>query len=146
MRFSRVPDTAASGAIAGAVLTSWKCELSLRSSMTSLLLIPPTVGYRRALPGAVTSTLFCSALQLIGNEVGVQRVKYISRRQAPNQIASAVETPPSESWMQLIFRSIGFQRVAQDEYLSRLKRERDAYLARITELEKRIEEEKRKES
>ena len=31
MRFSRVPDTAASGAIAGALLTSWKCELLLQS-------------------------------------------------------------------------------------------------------------------
>jgi len=31
MRFTRVPDTAASGGIAGALLTSWKCELLLRS-------------------------------------------------------------------------------------------------------------------
>lgn len=45
-----------------------------------------------------------------------------------------------------MFRSIGFQRVAQDEYLSRLKRERDAYLVRIVKLEKQIEEEKRRES
>lgn len=30
MRFTRVPDTVASGATAGALLTSWKCELSLR--------------------------------------------------------------------------------------------------------------------
>ena len=104
------------------------------------------MGYRRALPGAITSALLCSTVQLIGNEIGVQRVKYVSRRRAPNQKTSAVETPPSESWMQLLFRSIGFQRVAQDEYLSRLKRERDAYLARIAELEKRIEEEKRRES
>lgn len=48
--------------------------------------------------------------------------------------------------MQLLFRSIGFQRVAQDEYLSRLKRERDAYLARIAELEKQVEEEERRKS
>lgn len=45
-----------------------------------------------------------------------------------------------------MFRSIGFQRVAQEEYLSRLKRERDVYLARIAELEKQIEEKKRRES
>ena len=56
------------------------------------------------------------------------------------------ENLPSESWTQLLFRSIGFQRVAQDEYLSRLKRERDAYLVRIAELEKQMEEEKRRES
>jgi len=31
MRFNRVPDTAASGAIAGALLTSWKCGSLLRS-------------------------------------------------------------------------------------------------------------------
>ncbi|KAF9789915.1 hypothetical protein BJ322DRAFT_1044848 [Thelephora terrestris] len=128
MRFTRIPDTATSGAIAGALLSSWK------------------FGYRRALPGAVTSALFCATLQLIGNELGVQRVKYISRRQTPNQTTPAAEGSPSESWTQLLFRSIGFQRVAQDEYLSRLKRERDAYLVRIAELEKRAEEEKRKES
>jgi len=64
----------------------------------------------------------------------------------PNQIAPTAEKLPSETWAQLLFRSIGFQRVAQDEYLSRLKRERDAYLVRITELEKQIEEEKRRES
>jgi len=125
MRFTRVPDTAASGAVAGALLTSWK------------------FGYRRALPGAVTSALFCATLQLVGNEFSVQRVKYISRRQTPSQTAPAVETVPSESLMQLLFRSIGFQRVARDEYLSRLKRERDAYLVRIAELEKQIEEERK---
>ncbi|KAF9645296.1 hypothetical protein BDM02DRAFT_3120436 [Thelephora ganbajun] len=128
MRFTHVPDTTVSGAIAGALLTSWKS------------------GYRRALPGAVTSALFCATLQLIGNELGVQRVKYVSGRQISNQTAQAVDNSPSESWTQLLFRSIGFQRVAQDEYLSRLKRERDAYLARIAELEKQIEEEKRRES
>ena len=104
------------------------------------------VGYRRALPGAVTSALFCATLQLIGNEFSVQRVKYVSRRQTPNRIAPMTENLPSESWTQLLFRSIGFQRVAQDEYLSRLKRERDAYLVRIAELEKQMEEEKRRES
>ena len=104
------------------------------------------VGYRRALPGAVTSALFCATLQLIGNEFGVWRVKYVSRRQAPNQTTPAADNIPAESWTQLLFRSIGFQQVAQDAYLSRLKRERDAYLARIAELEKQIEEEKRKES
>ena len=104
------------------------------------------VGYRRALPGAVTSALFCATIQLIGNEFSVQRVKYVSRRQTPKQTIPIAETPPSESWTQLLFRSIGFQRVAQDEYLSRLKRERDAYLVRIVKLEKQIEEEKRRES
>jgi len=118
----------ASGAITGALLTSWK------------------FGYRRALPGAVTSALFCATLQLIGNEFSVWRVKYVSRRQAPNQTALAADDLPAESWTQLLFRSIGFQRVAQDAYLSRLKRERDTYLARIAELEKQIDEEKRKES
>jgi len=34
MRFTRIPDTAASGAIAGALLTSWKCKPSLRSRVS----------------------------------------------------------------------------------------------------------------
>ena len=38
MRFTRVPDTAASGAIAGALLTSWKCKLLLQSAVPFLLL------------------------------------------------------------------------------------------------------------
>lgn len=146
MRLTRIPDTAASGAIAGALLTSWKCMPSPRSRTLSQLLRCSLVGYRRALPGAITSALFCATLQLVGNEFSVQRVKYVSRRQTPNQAAPTAKTLPSESWTQLLFRSIGFQRVAQDEYLSRLKRERDAYLVRIAELEKQIEEEKRRES
>ena len=76
----------------------------------------------------------------------MQRVKYVSGRRTSGQIIQTVEVPPSESWAQLLFRSIGFQRVAQEEYLSRLRRERDAYLVRIAELEKQIEEEKRRES
>ena len=94
----------------------------------------------------MTSALFCATLQLIGNESSVQRIKYVSRRQIPNRVTQKVETLPSESWTQLLFRSIGFQRVARDEYLSRLKKERDAYLVRITELEKQVEEETRRES
>ena len=38
MRFTRVPDTATSGAIAGALLTSWKCKLLLRSGVPFLSL------------------------------------------------------------------------------------------------------------
>jgi hypothetical protein len=73
----------------------------------------------------------------------VQRVKYISRRQIPNKTAPTVEAVPSESLAQFFFRSIGFQRIAQEEYISRLKRERDAYQVRIAELERQIEEERR---
>jgi hypothetical protein len=83
---------------------------------------------------------------LIGNEFGVQRVKYVSGRRTASQTIQTAEVSPSESWAQLLFRSIGFQRVAQEEYLSRLRKERDAYLVRIAELEKQIEEEKRGES
>lgn len=118
----------------------------IRSVVPFLSLRPLIVGYRRAFPGAVTSALLCATLQLVGNEFGVQRVKYISRRQTPNQTTPTIESVPSESLTQLLFRSIGFQRVAQDEYLSRLKRERAAYQIRIAELEKQIEEEKPRES
>ena len=76
----------------------------------------------------------------------MQRVKYLSGRWTSAQAIQTVEVLPSESWARLLFRSIGFQRVAQEEYLSRLRRERDAYLVRIAELEKQIEEEKRRES
>lgn len=76
----------------------------------------------------------------------MQRVKYVSRRQTPDTTIPTVETLPSESLTQLLFKAIGFQRVAQDEYLSRLKKERDAYLVQIAKLEKQIEEEKRRES
>jgi len=38
MRFARVPDTATSGAIAGALLTSWKCKTLPQSGVPSLSL------------------------------------------------------------------------------------------------------------
>ena len=75
----------------------------------------------------------------------MQRVKYISRGHKPSQTVALNETVPPESFTQFLFRSIGFQRIAQDEYLHRLRRERDVYLARIAELQKQIEEEERRD-
>ncbi|TCD62177.1 hypothetical protein EIP91_007261 [Steccherinum ochraceum] len=140
MRSHKVPDTAVSGAVTGGVLYAWRR------------------GRAGILPGAVTAMVACTALQLALNELGVVRLKMIQRRlteaqaieadpsqqQLPSppvvtptkQPMTVVPPPPSNPMSQRVFGWFGFRKVSDEDYLERLKLERDAHLQRIAELEK----------
>ncbi|TFK55067.1 hypothetical protein OE88DRAFT_1653703 [Heliocybe sulcata] len=148
-----MPDTAVSGAVTGSLLNAWKR------------------GRAGIIPGAVTGSLACAFLQLSYNELSVQRLKYISRRlnkvrpaeaepkppvlvAQETQAPASIPEPPIESqsdsgseprkpaWERFI-GLFGLSKITDDQYLERLKEERDAYIKRIRMLEERIEEEKK---
>ena len=119
-------------------------------------------GVKGIMPGAVTASLLCTFLQVAYNELGIMRLKFISdqlkKTQAqqddagktlapatklpetatstPEASIVVVPPPPSQPMSERIFAWLGFQRVSDEDYLERLKAERDGHLRRIAELEK----------
>lgn len=109
-----------------------------------------------------TGALLCTLLQLAYNELGVMRLNYISKKlQSPMKtearsnlsISQPVPAATSETslsspsvervpWTDRVFSLFGLQKVSDEEYLARLKRDRDAHLRRIAELEKETEQTK----
>lgn len=55
---------------------------------------------------------------------------------------TVVHPAPSQPMSERIFGWLGFQRVSDEDYLERLKAERDGHLRRIAELEKEKEDTK----
>jgi len=124
MRLHKVPDTVASGAFTGGIFSAWK------------------LGKRRSFSGAITAGLVCGVLQLVKNECQVQRIKFVSRRQDENSLQSAPPIEQTMPWPERLLSTLGFQKISDDEYLQRMIKQRDVHLARITELEHEIEEER----
>ncbi|KZT09650.1 uncharacterized protein LAESUDRAFT_646500, partial [Laetiporus sulphureus 93-53] len=135
MRMYRVPDTALSGAFTGAVLNAW------RRGRTGIV------------PGITTGGIVCAIIQFAFNEVGVARVKYISKKlraqQEPTRAPIASSSSPSGSvdaspWTARLDRLLtlfGFTRMSDEEYVTKLKAKRASYLEQIADLEKQVEEE-----
>jgi len=142
MRTHKVPDTTISGAISGGLLNSW-----IR-------------GRKGLLPGITTGGLVCATLQFAYNELDVTRIKYVSHKLAiqahPGQDSDIHQNParlqPSQDSIQpsttsgsestsgvplfeRVFSWFGFEKISDDVYLDKLKRERDMYLVRIAKLE-----------
>ncbi|KZT26382.1 hypothetical protein NEOLEDRAFT_1132430, partial [Neolentinus lepideus HHB14362 ss-1] len=146
MRVHKLLDTTVSGAFTGGLLNAWKR------------------GRGGILPGTVTGSIVCALLQVGYNELSVQRLKYVSRRLKQSQDASknspvlvAQETKvpsslpdsdesdsePKKTVADRIISLFGLSKVPDDQYLEKLRQERDAYVRRIHRLEAQIEEEKR---
>ena len=95
-------------------------------------------------------SVFCTVGQLLYNELGVQRVKFVSRTspdaspQLPSPIASGIpELPvPKEPLFDRMIQAIGFKRVSDEEYLAQMKGERATHLRRIAELEAKLQADK----
>ncbi|KZT71305.1 hypothetical protein DAEQUDRAFT_666338 [Daedalea quercina L-15889] len=133
VRMNKVPDTAASGAFTGGVLNAWK------------------QGRPGIIPGMVTAGLVCTTLQLLYNELGIARIRYVSRKlqvqQAPqthpspqsSPSVSHLESEPTQSLTERIFSVFGWRKVSDEEYLEKLKFKRDFYLRRIAQLEEERE-------
>lgn len=152
-------DSAVSGAATGGLLRGWKCTCIPMSLFVGLKAESRCIaGPKAALPGAITVGAICTLLQLGYNEFGVQRLQYISRQHAPeagshlNAIpqtgvnTKALESASAEqplSWKAKILSLMGVRRMSEEEYLERLKLQRDSHLMRIRELERKLEEEKK---
>ena len=106
-------------------------------------------GTRGALTGMLSGSVFCAVGQLLYNELGVQRVKFVSRArpsaspQSPLS-ASGITEPlaPNETLFDRIIHAIGVKRLSDEEYLTRMREERAAYLQRIAELEAKLQADK----
>ncbi|KAI6022721.1 hypothetical protein EDC04DRAFT_2506953, partial [Pisolithus marmoratus] len=141
IRTSRLLDSAISGGVTGGVLNTWKR------------------GKVGLVSGLGTGALLCTLLQWGVNELHIFRIRYVYRTTATSLPAVGDESDavkghdandrlvlPSvqmvsyqhqkaESWGDRILSAFG-RRVSDDDYLKRLKTERDTYLRRIEELER----------
>lgn len=138
---NKIPDTAISGALTGGMLNAWKR------------------GRAGIAPGVTTAALICTFLQLVYNELGIMRIKYVSNKlQSSGDMVPAQTLPPTtpapprvridheppRPMMERILTALGFHQIPDQEFLAMMKRKRDGYLQRIAELEKDIEEQKQK--
>ncbi|KAI0819542.1 hypothetical protein BC628DRAFT_1402114 [Trametes gibbosa] len=126
LRMHHLLDSAASGALTGAIINKWQKG--------------------RVLAGARTAGLVCTLLQLGYNELGVMRIKYVTRKiqepTAPNPLPVPPERPDEVrlSFFDHLLGIIGFRKLSEEEYLKTLKKQRDEALARIAVLERERQE------
>lgn len=132
MRLHHALDCALSGGFTGGVWNTWRR------------------GPHGALTGMVFGSVFCAVGQLLYNELGVQRVKFVSRTslvaslRRPLPSAPAItELPVSkEPLFDRMIHAIGFKKVSDEQYLAQMKKERATHLQRITELEAKLQADK----
>ena len=93
-------------------------------------------------------SVFCAVGQLLYNELGVQRVKFVSRtspatspRPSPS-VSEITEPVHKEPLFDRIIHAIGFKKVPDEEYLAKMKEERATHLQRIAELEAELQADK----
>ncbi|KAI0723951.1 hypothetical protein C8T65DRAFT_92279 [Cerioporus squamosus] len=128
MRMHNLPDTALSGAFTGGVLNAWQH------------------GRARIWAGARTGAIICTVLQLGYNELGVMRVKFVSRKFKESRprtdavsVSDTAATASDASRLSIfdrLVRVIGFRKLTDEEYLQALKKQRDEALERIAVLER----------
>jgi hypothetical protein len=95
-------------------------------------------------------SLFCAVGQLLYNELGVQRVKFVSRASpaASTRLPLPIDTGihelsvPKEPLFDRMVHAIGLKRVSDEEYLAQMKEERARHLRRIAELEAKLKADK----
>ena len=92
---------------------------------------------RGAFAGSITGMVICSLLQLSFNELEVQRIKLVSKRlQGAGSHAEPAPVPkPSEPFMKRFMAWFGVKQVTREEYLDKLREERDLVWAEIQRLE-----------
>ncbi|KAF5330754.1 hypothetical protein D9619_005323 [Psilocybe cf. subviscida] len=142
LRMKNLLDSGISGAITGGILRG------VRSGR-------PAVG-----PGALLGTAVCTSGQYIFNEFNLARLRFIARRNEEKVAERATTREPTfnprtgkqevqelpRSWTEMILVMFGLVPLSDDEYLGKLKRTRDVYLKKISQLEVAVameEEEKR---
>ncbi|KAF9469369.1 hypothetical protein BDZ94DRAFT_1182175 [Collybia nuda] len=135
LRKHKTLDSGISGFAAGGLLRGWKS------------------GPKAILPGALTAGAICTLLQMAYNELGVTRLKYISRLNKEDPISKidvpSISTPipqgGAKSFSEKVLTLVGLQPISDDEHLAKMKIKRETYLKRIAELEAQLEVERAKE-
>ncbi|KAG7092674.1 hypothetical protein E1B28_009008 [Marasmius oreades] len=122
-----------------------------------------TSGLRVAFPAALTMGTACTGLQFLFNQLKISRLRYLS---APLTLSDDAEATPSTlptssppaspthtsfnesepNWTTSLLKFIGVKPLADEEYLSKLRSQREAYLKRIAELESQIDDAKTREN
>ena len=93
-------------------------------------------------------SVFCSLGQVLYNEMGVQRLKFVSRRYPiPSQLPSTISGPaepsvPKEPLLDRVIHAIGINRLSEEEYLAQMKERRAEHLRRIEKLEAQLEKDR----
>jgi hypothetical protein len=98
----------------------------------------------------VFGSVFCAVGQLLYNELGVQRVKYVSRtspaasprRPLPSTSEITELRVPKEPLFDRMVQAIGFKKLADEEYLAQMREKRATHLQRIAELEAELQADK----
>jgi hypothetical protein len=98
----------------------------------------------------VFGTVFCTLGQVVYNEMGVQRLKFISRRylvpsqpSTPSTVSELAEpSVPKKPLLDRMIHGIGINRLSDEEYLAQMREKRATYLRRIEKLEAQLEEDK----
>ncbi|KAG1756441.1 uncharacterized protein EDB91DRAFT_1041305, partial [Suillus paluster] len=137
LRSRKVLDSSISGALAGGVLNTWKR------------------GRSGTVPGLVTGAVMCGLLQWAFNEFDILRITHISRVAHTPPVPTIPATPaPTEyrppslpvttpelpkSLTDQIFAMLG-HKISDEEYLDRMKAQRDNHLRRIEQLERERDE------
>ncbi|KAG1877770.1 hypothetical protein DFJ58DRAFT_6125 [Suillus subalutaceus] len=133
IRSRKVLDSSISGALAGSILNTWKR------------------GRSGTVPGLVTGATMCGLFQWAFNEFDILRITHVSKvvhtQPVPAIPAAPVATyslpvaapEPPKSFTDRIFAMFG-RRISDEEYLNRVKAQRDNHLRRIEQLERERDE------
>jgi hypothetical protein len=105
----------------------------------------PLGGTRGTFTGMVFGSVFCTLGQVLYNEMGVQRLKYISRSyptpsQPPTPSTVSEPSVPKKPLLDRVIHVIGINKLSDEEYLAQMREKRAAYLLRIEKLEAQLEE------
>ena len=108
----------------------------------------PLGGTRGTFTGMMFGSVFCTVGQVLYNEIGVQRLKFISRRYSissqpptlPTISELAEPSVPKKPLLDRMIYAIGINRLSDEDYLAQMKEKRAASLRRIEKLEAQLEE------
>ena len=147
MRLHHTLDSTLSGGVTGGIWNTWRRACPSNCSWPTGLDVLFKGGTCGALTGMMFGSVFCAVGQLLYNELGVQRVKYVSRTgpaaslRPPSPISSEVtELPvPKETFFDRMIHAIGLKRISDEQYLAQLREQRAAYLRKIAELEAKVQ-------
>jgi len=166
IRLHNMADTAISAGFLGGSLNLVRRRSFFHINQYSSLIVCPfhTVGPRGLLPGVVTATLACSALQLLFNEVRVTRIKWMyghskedvaARRthpmavQAESKFASNAPVPTRppnpapKTWSDRLLGAISYviplSRIPDDQFLADLRRRKAEVDQELETVEKQLE-------